>query len=53
MKLTEYTITLLCQKKSLLEKISDRLLSLEFKSDNSIKRKCLKWVVKKVLPELS
>ena len=39
-------------EKSLLKKISDRLLSLEFKSDNSIKRKCLKWIAKKILPEV-
>ena len=39
------------REKSLLKKISDRLLSLEFNSDYSMKRKCLKWVVKKILPE--
>ena len=38
--------------KSLIEKIPLRLLSLEFKSNNSIKTKCLKWVVKKILPNL-
>ena len=39
-------------KKSLIEKISLRLLELEFKSNNSIKAKCLKWIVKKVLPKM-
>ena len=33
-------------KKS-VKKISTRLLGLEFKAEHSIKRKCLKWVVKK------
>ena len=41
------------KEKSLLERISDRLLSLEFKSDNSIKTKCLKSVVEKILPEFN
>ena len=35
-----------------MNKISDRLLSLEFKSSNSIKTKLLKWVVKKILPKI-
>ena len=39
-------------KKSLIGKISKRLLELEFKSNHSIKSKCLKWVVKKILPTL-
>ena len=39
-------------KISLIEKISLRLLELEFKSNNSIKTKCLKWIVKKVLPKI-
>ena len=38
-------------KKSLMDKIS-RVLELEFKSDHSIKSKCLKQVVKKILPPL-
>ena len=37
-------------KKSLIGKISKRLLELEFKSNHSIKSKCLKWVVKKYSP---
>ena len=39
-------------KKSLIDKNSKRLLELEFKSDHSIKSKCLKHVVKKILPSL-
>ena len=34
-------------KKSLIEKISKRLLELEFVKNHSIKSKCLKWIVKK------
>ena len=39
-------------KKSLIDKISKRLLELEFVYDHSIKSKCLKWIVKKILPTL-
>ena len=39
-------------KKSLVDKISKRLLELEFKSNHSIKSKCLKWVVKIIIPTL-
>ena len=39
------------KEKSLIKKISNRLLNLEFKSESSIKIKCLKHVVKKILPE--
>ena len=39
-------------KKSLTDKISRRLLQLEFKSNHSIKSKCLKRIVKKILPSL-
>ena len=35
-------------KKSLIEELSNKLLRLEFKSNNSIKEKCLKYVVKHV-----
>ena len=38
-------------KKSLIDKISKRLLKLEFKSNHSIITKALKRVVKKVLPD--
>ena len=38
--------------KSLVDELSNKLLRLEFKSDNSIKRKCLKYVVNKLLPTL-
>ena len=33
-------------KESLIDNISKRLLGLEFKSNHSLKSKCLKWVVK-------
>ena len=39
-------------KKSLVDELSNKLLRLEFKSDNSIKTKCLKYVVKKILSTL-
>ena len=35
-------------KKSLIDDLSKRL---EFKSDHSIKSKCLKWIVKKILAD--
>ena len=38
-------------KKSLIDKISKRLLEIVFVSDDhSIKSKCLRWVVRKILP---
>ena len=39
-------------KKSLIHDLSKRLLRLESKSNHSIKSKCLKWIVKKILPIL-
>ena len=36
--------------KSLIGDLSKRLLELEFKSNHSIQSKCLKWVVKNILP---
>ena len=39
-------------KKPLIDDLSKRLLELEFKSNHSIKSKCLKWIVKKILPTL-
>ena len=39
-------------KKSLIDKISTRLLELEFVDNHSIKSKCLKWIVRKILPTL-
>ena len=39
-------------KKSLIDELSNKLLRLEFKSNNSIKTKCLKCVVKKIFPTL-
>ena len=37
-------------KKSLIDDLSKRLLELEFESNPSITSKCLKWIVKNVLP---
>ena len=37
-------------KKSLIDDLSKILLELEFKSNPSITSKCLKWIVKNVLP---
>ena len=39
-------------KKALIDQLSNNLLRLEFKSNKSIKTKCLKYVVKKRLPNL-
>ena len=39
-------------KKSLIDELSNKLLRLEFKSNNSIMTKCLKYVAKKILPTL-
>ena len=38
--------------KSLIDDLSKRLLELEFKSNHLIKSKCLKWIIKKVLPTM-
>ena len=38
-------------KKSLIDDLSKRFLELESKSNHSIKSKCLKWIVKKILPD--
>ena len=40
-------------RKSLFKRISDRLLGLDFKSNNLIKAKCFKWIVKNVFPEFN
>ena len=39
-------------KKSLIDEISNKLLRVEFKSNNSIKTKRLKYVVKHILPTI-
>ena len=39
-------------KKSLIDEPSNKLLGLEFQSNNFIKTKCLKYVVKHVFPTL-
>ena len=37
-------------KKSLIHDLSKRMLELKFKSNHSIKSKCLQWIVKNILP---
>ena len=37
-------------KKLLIDDLSKRLLELELKSNYSLKLKCLKWVLKNILP---
>ena len=37
-------------KKPLIDDLSKRLLELEFKQHNALRSKCLKWVVKNILP---
>ena len=39
-------------RKYLIDRISKRLLELEFKLNHSIKSKCLKWIIRKILPTL-
>ena len=39
-------------KEALIDQLSNKLLRLGFKSNNSIKRRGLKYVVKKMLPHL-
>ena len=41
-----YTHFIKSTKKSLIDDLSE----LEFKSNNSIKSKCLKWIIKNILP---
>ena len=45
-----YTYINKSTKKSLIHDLSKKFLELEFKSNHSIKSKCLKWIVKNVLP---
>ena len=37
-------------KESLIDNLSKVLLELEFKQNDQIKTRCLKWTVKKILP---
>ena len=39
-------------KKETIDEISARLLNLEFKSNNSTKTRHLKWIVKRIFPEM-
>ena len=61
LKLVKYAITLMNQikklieeltKKSLMDNLSRKLLELEFGESHSIKSKCLKYIVKEILPTL-
>ena len=45
-----YTHIIKSTKKSLINDLLKRLLELEFKSNHSIKSKCLKWIAKNILP---
>ena len=38
-------------KKSLIDDLSKPLLELKFEKNHSIKSKCLKWIVKSILPD--
>ena len=42
--------TKVSSKKSLIDDLSKRLLESEFKSNRSMKSKCLKWIAKNILP---
>ena len=49
---TKYIIILKKITRNLLiDDLSKRFLKLEFKSNHSIKSKCLKWIVKNILPD--
>ena len=37
-------------KESVINNLSNELLKLEFKKNNSIKSKCVRWIVKNILP---
>ena len=37
-------------KESIINNLSNEFLKLEFKKNNSIKSKCVKWIVKNILP---
>ena len=45
-----YTHIIKSTKTSLINDLLKRLLELEFKSNDSIKSKCLKWIAKNILP---
>ena len=37
-------------KESVIDNLSNELLKLEFKKNDSIKPKCVRWIVKNILP---
>ena len=43
-------LTIQQTKESVIDNLSNELLKLEFKKKNSIKSKCVRWIVKNVLP---
>ena len=43
---------IISSKESLIDKISKKMLELEFVHNHSIKSRCLKWIVRKILPKM-
>ena len=43
---------IISSKESLIDKISKKMLKLEFVHNHSIKSRCLKWIVRKILPKM-
>ena len=39
-------------RKETIDEISDRLLNLKLKKNNSMKTRPLKWIVKRIFPEI-
>ena len=37
-------------KESVIDNLSNELLKLDFKKNDSIKSKCIRWIVKNILP---
>ena len=38
-------------KESVIDNISNQLFKIEFKNNDSIKSKCVRWIVNNILPE--
>ena len=51
-KIEILTKTKSIRKRTLIDELSNKLLRLQFKKNNFIKTKCLKYVAKKILPNL-
>ena len=43
---------IISSKESLIDKISKKMLKLEFVHNHSIKSRCLKWIVRKILTKM-